>query len=523
MERYLMASMVGQKLGKYELIERLGRGGMAEVYKAYQPGLERFVAIKIISGPYADIPQFVSRFQREARSIAQLRHAHIVQVFDFDVDGDEYYMVMEHIQGGTLHERIQGRGALPVQDMLRIGASLSDALSYAHHRGMIHRDIKPSNVMFADDGNAHPVLTDFGIARILGETSLTTSGFIGTPGYVSPEVGRGEPVDERTDIYSLGVMLYEMATGRLPFYGDTPYAVIMKHIHDPLPSLRQFNADLPESAEEVIYKALAKRTDLRYQTASDLRDALQAALLTAAQPLSPRAAAIKRGAAAMFAASNLTPVLEVETRVLPPETAEPIEPVITEEAVEASAEPERRRRRKPMLLALGLLSILLAAGFLVLRSDGTPGVLAASETSTLPALVVTEESPTPTSTASPTDEPTATASPTDEPTRTATRRVTRAPLTIPTEATDILPTRTPSQTPLPPTATNTPVPPPPAPPPTSTPPEGGGGEQPQQPPPDNGQANPVQDTVDTVGDTVNEVVDGVGDTVGGVTDGLGLP
>lgn len=225
-----MTNLMGQKLGKYELTARLGRGGMAEVYKAYQPGLDRFVAIKVIGGSFADMPEFLTRFKREARSIAQLRHAHIVQVFDFDAEEDLYYMVMEYIPGGTLHQRIQRRGALPVPDVLRIAIALSDALDYAHQRGMIHRDIKPANVMFTDDGYAHPVLTDFGIARILGETALTTSGFIGTPGYISPEVGRGERVDERTDIYSMGVMLYEMVTGRMPFYGDTPYAVIMKHV-----------------------------------------------------------------------------------------------------------------------------------------------------------------------------------------------------------------------------------------------------------------------------------------------------
>jgi hypothetical protein len=309
----------------------------------------------------------------------------------------------------------------------------------------------------------------------------------------------------------------------------------MKHVHDPLPSLRQFNPDLPEAAEEVIYQALAKRTDLRYQTAGDLRDALHAALLTASQPLSPRAAAIKRGAAALYAASNLTPVLEVETRVLPPETAEAVEPLIEVDMPEASTEPERRRRRKPILFALAFLSILLAAGFVMFRSDDTPGVLAASETSTLPALIVTEESPTPTLTLSPsptltftpTASPTLTLSPTviptDEPAATPTSRIIRAPRIIPTEPTDI-----------PPTSTNTRVPLPPAPAPTNPPADsggggdqppadGGGGGQPQQPPPDDGGGNVVGDTVDTVGDTVNDVVDGVGDTIGGITDGLGLP
>jgi hypothetical protein len=436
-------------------------------------------------------------------------------VFDFDIEDDLYYMVMEYIQGGTLHQRIQQQGALPVQDVLRIGVSLADALGYAHQRGMIHRDIKPANVMFADDRSAHPVLTDFGIARILGETALTTSGIVGTPGYVSPEVGRGEPVDERTDIYSMGVMLYEMVTGRLPYYGDTPYAVIMKHIHDPLPSLHQYNADLPEAVEEVIYKALAKRCDLRHQTADDLREALQEALVATPRPLSARAEAIKRGAAAMYAAANLTPIFEVETRVLPPETAEVVEPPITEAAIAVTEETEESpRRRKLILFVLGLLGVLLAAGFIILRGDGAPSTLVETATDTLPALVATEASPTPTDTA--TNEPTA--SPTD----TATRRPTRVWPTITAEPTDIPPTRTPAWTPLPPTATNTAVPPPPAPPPTNppatNPPQDGGGQPPpeqggggggDQPPPDDGQSNVVSDTVDEVGDTVEDVVDGL--------------
>src|SRR5262245_53329311 len=187
----MKTNLVGNKLGKYELNERLGRGGMAEVYKALQPGLQRFVAVKVLAGYFAESPQFVARFKREARSIAQLRHPHVVQVFDFDIEDDLYYMVMEYIQGATLHPRIQRGGGLPIGDVIRIGIALSDALDYAHQHGMIHRDIKPANVLFADDSLSNPILTDFGIAHIIGGTSLTTSGFIGTPSYVSPEAARG--------------------------------------------------------------------------------------------------------------------------------------------------------------------------------------------------------------------------------------------------------------------------------------------------------------------------------------------
>ncbi len=271
-----MADFSGRKFGKYELIDRLGRGGMADVYKAYQPGMDRLVAVKLLHGHLAESDDFIERFKREAQSVGQLRHPHIVQVIDFDVEGDVYYMVMEYIRGDTLKAYISQRGALPAIEAVRISEKLSDALAYAHENGMIHRDIKPANVMFTDETFTHPVLTDFGIARILGASGITVSGaFIGTPAYMSPESAQGAKVDERADIYSMGIMLYEMLTGAVPYDADTPFAVVMKHVNEPLPSLRQFNRDLPEHVELVLLKALSKDPAARYQTASDLRDALR--------------------------------------------------------------------------------------------------------------------------------------------------------------------------------------------------------------------------------------------------------
>jgi tetratricopeptide (TPR) repeat protein/tRNA A-37 threonylcarbamoyl transferase component Bud32 len=275
-----MADLTGRRLGKYELVERLGRGGMAEVYKAYQPGMDRFVAVKVMHSHLAETDDFVSRFKREAQLVGQLRHPHIVQVIDFDVEDDIYYMVMEFIKGETLKYYIQQKGAVPADEALRIASRLADALSYAHQQNMIHRDIKPANVMFTDLTFTHPVLTDFGIARIIsGETQLTASGaFVGTPAYISPESARGEPVDERADIYSMGIMLYEMIAGKVPYDADTPFAVIMKHVNDPLPSPRQFNIRVTDSVERVLFTALAKNPAERYQSAADLRDALNDAL-----------------------------------------------------------------------------------------------------------------------------------------------------------------------------------------------------------------------------------------------------
>ena len=197
-----MPDLIGRKLGKYELVERLGRGGMAEVYKAYQPGLERHVAIKVMHGHLSGNAEFIQRFQREARSIGQLQHPHIGRVIDFDVEADVYYMVMEYIQGGALDSYLKQKKVLPVDEAVRITLQLADALAYAHQRGMIHRDIKPGNVLFADDSHSHALLTDFGIARLLDEQqNMTMTGaLVGTPNYMSPEAARGEPCDARADI-----------------------------------------------------------------------------------------------------------------------------------------------------------------------------------------------------------------------------------------------------------------------------------------------------------------------------------
>lgn len=268
-----MADLSGQTLGKYQLIERLGRGGMATVYRAYQPGMDRFVAVKVMHPQYADDASFIERFRREARVVGTLRHPHIVQVIDFDVQDEEYYMVMEYVETETLKNYLQKHGAMPISQALSVARKLADALAYAHANGMLHRDVKPANVLWSKTGE--PILTDFGIAKLAGATGLTASGAaVGTPAYMSPEAGRGEQVDERTDVYSLGVMLYEMLSGELPYDADTPYAVILKHINDPLPPLRPRVPHLPEGIERIVIKALAKDKTQRYQSAAELRDAL---------------------------------------------------------------------------------------------------------------------------------------------------------------------------------------------------------------------------------------------------------
>ncbi len=296
-----MQGLAGQTIGRYRIIEQVGHGGMADVYKAYQPSLDRHVAIKVIHPFLADDADFLSRFEREAKVVATLRHPNIVQVYDFDAEGGLYYMVMEFIDGGTLKtllETMQARGAsVSLDDAVRIILSVGSALKYAHSRGMVHRDVKPANVMITSDG--HVILTDFGIAKIVSATKLTASGaMVGTPAYMSPEQGRGEPGDERSDLYSLGVMLYQMVTGRLPYDADTPVALVLKHINEPLPLPTALRPDLSPEIEHVIVKALAKNPADRYQTVNAMTTDLKTAMGLAAE-LTP-IDTLHRGAAAQL-------------------------------------------------------------------------------------------------------------------------------------------------------------------------------------------------------------------------------
>ena len=275
-----MSKLVGHNLGGYQLVERLGRGGMAEVYKGYHSKTKRYAAIKILHAHLGNAPEMVERFKLEARAIGKLQHPHIMRLVDFDVTNDLYYMVLQYLEGYDLREYLRSKKILPVAEALYLMAQLVDALEYAHHKGMLHRDIKPANIMFADESYTHAVLTDSGLARLLDETGLTISGTrLGTPAYMSPEGAQGDKVDERADIYSLGVILYEMVTGRIPYEGQTPYAMLLKQIHDPLPPPRSLKPDLPLIIEALLLKALAKEPTERYQSATAFKKAIAEAEL----------------------------------------------------------------------------------------------------------------------------------------------------------------------------------------------------------------------------------------------------
>ena len=268
-----MEDLTGRTIGGYQIVEKIGRGGMATVFRAYQPSLDRDVAIKVLPPYYAEQDEtFLQRFKREAKAIAKLRHPNILMVMDFGEEGEIAYLVMEYVTAGTLKERM--KTPLKLDQIYNLVGQVGSALQYAHHQGVIHRDIKPSNIMLPKPDWA--LLTDFGLATMVEGSFLTQSGMtVGTPAYMSPEQGGGERVDHRTDIYALGIMLYEMVVGEVPYTAETPMAVVVKHIVDPLPIPREKNPDIPEELQRVMLKALAKDPDDRYQQASDFTDALK--------------------------------------------------------------------------------------------------------------------------------------------------------------------------------------------------------------------------------------------------------
>jgi eukaryotic-like serine/threonine-protein kinase len=275
-----MPDLTGSMIGRYHLHEQLGKGGMAVVYKAFDTELERYVAIKIIrkdAFPENFHDQLLKRFKQEAKSLARLSHPNIVDIYDYgDFQGDPY-LVLEYLPNGTL---AGANKALAYQDALRIILPVAKALSYAHKNEILHRDIKPSNILLNAEGQ--PVLSDFGISKLVGprdSSGLTLTGAsMGTPDYMSPEQGLGNTIDARSDIYSLGIVLYELITGRRPFIGDTPFAVVLKHVNEPLPDPRQFVPDLPVDVYQMLRKMLAKSPQGRYKNADQLIEGLEAIL-----------------------------------------------------------------------------------------------------------------------------------------------------------------------------------------------------------------------------------------------------
>jgi hypothetical protein len=271
--------LIGKTLGGYRIVEQVGLGGMATVYKAYQPSMDRYVALKVLSTHLTQDPVFAERFRQEARVVAKLEHLHILPVHDHGEEEGYLYLVMRFIEAGTLKDRL-AQAPLALEEARRVVDQVGSALEYAHQLGVVHRDLKPSNVLVDPHGDCY--LTDFGISKMVESTlGLTGSSVLGTPHYMAPEQSQSLEVDRRADVYAMGVVIYHMVTGQLPFDAETPLAVVMKHISEPLPLPRSVKPDLPEGVERVILKALAKAPDDRYQSMRDLVAAFDRAVSTA--------------------------------------------------------------------------------------------------------------------------------------------------------------------------------------------------------------------------------------------------
>jgi len=357
-----MPFSIGLQVGPYRILEQLGQGGMATVYKGYHASLDRYVAIKVLHQAFLEDPNFHARFQREARLVARLEHPNIVPIYDYAEHENQPYLVMKYIEGETLKARLQ-RGMLNAGEILTIVEAVGAGLAYAHKRGILHRDIKPSNVILASDGGIY--LADFGLARIAqsGESTLTSDMVLGTPQYISPEQAMAKKdLDEGTDIYSFGVMLYEMTVGRVPFSADTPFSVIHDHIYTPLPLPSSVNPKISSDLERVLLKTLAKDRADRFKSVPELVEAFKQAWMNNASTLSVP------GPATGPEASTVPPAASSPlTMPAAPGAEASLEPA-SAEVTDTSSRAKKKKSRKGWWIA-GVIGICLCfASILILRA-----------------------------------------------------------------------------------------------------------------------------------------------------------
>ena len=452
------SSWIGNILAeRYKIEDLLGQGGMSAVYRATDSNLRRVVAVKMIHPHLSSDPDFVRRFEEEATAVAQLRHPNIIQVYDYNHDGETYYMVLEFVPGETLQNHLKRLNnsdrRMPLPDVIDTAVSICDAIDYANERGLIHRDIKPANIMLSVHGQA--ILMDFGIAKIIGGQHHTATGaVIGTALYMSPEQIRGQQLDQRSDIYSLGVTLFEMVSGRPPFEADSAMTLMMMHVNDQVPDLHKLNPNLPTGLVAIINRALAKNPDDRYKTAGQMASALkevQTQLTTRPKAVIPagEATIIEQPAPEQIDATKVEHPAAPE--VPPPSSSENIAvkpgPIAVERPPGIPASPASPSSRpaaapkagmRPVLIGGGLAGVLILACLIVggifvynqfigSRNSAPAGLVTA--TSREPAAVSLAEPPLPTTRNAPTFTP-APPTATLTPAATATSTLTSTP-TVP--------------------------------------------------------------------------------------------
>ncbi|MBB6735851.1 Stk1 family PASTA domain-containing Ser/Thr kinase [Cohnella zeiphila] len=348
--------MIGQTLGgRYELLDRIGGGGMALVYKARDLLLGRFVAVKVLRQQFVHDEEFVRRFRREAQAAASLSHPNIVSIYDVGKDEDTHFIVMEYVDGHNLNEIIRDRAPLQTEEAVRIASQICDALDHAHHNQIIHRDIKPHNILIGNNGRVK--VTDFGIARAVTSSTITQTGsVVGSVHYFSPEHAKGVATGEKSDIYSLGIVLYQMLTGRLPFLGESPISVALKHLQEPFEEPRLVNPHIPQSVENIILRAMRKNPQERYPSAKRMLDDLETCL----QPERLREPRVEFGSEdEEDEKTRVIPALKPDMRMSGQETIAKGDEAKRGEEDEEEYEDEPRRRRWVLPTVLSVLAVIL--------------------------------------------------------------------------------------------------------------------------------------------------------------------